>query len=107
VVVVGASPITRFLVEILRAKAIAPAIAPAGDDLAATRAAIAGEFAAQSLGTKPWRVLCGDPAATARAAELAGPRATLTVLAGAALTADVLAREVTVIGVAGAHPDLV
>jgi D-arabinose 1-dehydrogenase-like Zn-dependent alcohol dehydrogenase len=106
VVVVGASPITRFLVEILRAKGIAPAVAPVGE-LEAARAAIGAEFAAQSLGTKPWRVLCGDPAATALAAELAGPRATLTVLAGAALTTDVLAREVTVIGVAGAHPDLV
>jgi D-arabinose 1-dehydrogenase-like Zn-dependent alcohol dehydrogenase len=112
VVVVGASPITRFLVEILRAKAIVPALAlPQSDvDLAATRDALAAAFAAQSLGTKPWRVLCGDPAATTLAAQLAGPRATLTVLAGngaAALTADVLAREVTIIGVAGAHPDLV
>jgi hypothetical protein len=46
----------------------------------------------------------------ARAASLAGPRATLTVLAGKSppdLAGALLSREVTVIGVAGAHPDLV
>jgi 6-hydroxycyclohex-1-ene-1-carbonyl-CoA dehydrogenase len=127
VVVVGSSPIARFLVEILVAKGVAPlavaapgawadwlaakgvTVAPAGEP-GATRDALVAAFAALSLGTKPWRVLCGDPAATAIAAQLAGPRATLTVLAGGApdaLTADVLAREVTIIGVAGAHPDLV
>ena len=42
------------------------------------------------------------------AAALAGPRATLTVLApGAALPAALIDREVTVIGVAGPHPDLI
>ncbi|HEX3483329.1 MAG TPA: hypothetical protein VHT91_50300, partial [Kofleriaceae bacterium] len=48
-------------------------------------------------------------AATAMAAALAGPRATLTVLAGAAaaLPGDLLTREVAVLGVAGPHPDLV
>ncbi|HEX4422296.1 MAG TPA: hypothetical protein VH165_30495 [Kofleriaceae bacterium] len=126
VVVVGGSPIARFLVEILIAKGVAPVavagpgpwadwlagkgvtIAPEAD----APAALAAAFAAQSLGTRPWRVICGDPAATAAAAQLAGPRATLTLLAGpagaaSALAADVLAREVTIIGVAGAHPDLV
>jgi hypothetical protein len=46
----------------------------------------------------------------ARAAALAGPRATLTVLAGAdgaPELAAALAREVSVLGVAGPHPDLV
>ena len=54
-------------------------------------------------------MLCADPAAAATAAALAGPRATLTVLAGAAaaLPGDLLGREVTVLGVAGPHPDLV
>ena len=121
VIVVGASPIARFLVEILLAKGIAPtAMADAGAwaewlrargvAVARDRAAVAELVAAQSLGTKPWRVICGDAAATASAVDLAGPRATLTLLAAPALApiaGDVIAREVTVIGVAGAHPDLV
>ncbi|HET9622910.1 MAG TPA: hypothetical protein VFP84_16170, partial [Kofleriaceae bacterium] len=109
VVVVGASPIARLLVAILRAKGIAPLTVAPDDDLGAARDALAAAFAAQSLGTKPWRVLCGDPAATAIAAQLAGPRATLGVLAGPGVTIPgaALAREVTVISVAGAHPDLV
>jgi len=44
------------------------------------------------------------------ASMLAGPRSTLTVLAGGelpALSPELYAREVTVIGVAGPHPDLV
>jgi hypothetical protein len=55
---------------------------------------------------RPWRVIaCADGS---RAAALAGPRATLTLLAPiAALPGDAIAREVTIIGVAGAHPDLV
>ena len=121
VVVIGATPIGRFLIEILVAKGIAPAalagpgpwsewlrgkaVAVAGD-----RAALAAVFAEHGLGTRPWRVICADPAATAAAAELAGPRATLTVLAGTPpqpLPGDLLAREVSVIAVAGPHPDLV
>lgn len=121
VVVVGGSPIARFLIEILLAKGISPTavtdpgpwadwLAGKGVVVARDRAGLTAAFAAQSLGTKPWRVLCGDPAATHQAAELAGPRATLTLLASAArhtITGEVLAREVTIIGVAGAHPDLV
>lgn len=141
VVVVGSSPITRFLVEILRAKGIAPtAIAAPGPwadwltakgvIVAADRAGLSAAFALQSLGTKPWRVICGDPRAAADAAALAGPRATLTLLAIAdaprsldgrgvppaggdadwqrgSIDSEALAREVTIIGVAGAHPDLV
>jgi len=67
-------------------------------------------FASQSVGSKPWRVICGDPEATAAAVAIAGPRATLTLLAAGAapaIASEVLAREVTIIGVAGAHPDLV
>jgi D-arabinose 1-dehydrogenase-like Zn-dependent alcohol dehydrogenase len=121
VVVVGACPVARFLVEILLAKGIAPAaITEPGswaDWLAAKsvtvvrdRAALCEVFAAQGLGTRPWRILCADPATAASAAALAGPRATLTVLAApspGALAGDLLAREVVVLGVAGAHPDLV
>jgi D-arabinose 1-dehydrogenase-like Zn-dependent alcohol dehydrogenase len=121
VVVVGGSPVARFLIEILIAKGIAPtAVADPGAwsdwlhgkgvAVARDRDAVAAVFAAHSLGTRPWRVLCGDPAASPAAVELAGPRATLTLLAGAsprAIAGDALAREVTIIGVAGAHPDLV
>jgi len=121
VVVVGGSPIARFLIEILLAKGIAPTaladpgpwadwLAGKGVVVARDRASLTAAFAAQSLGTKPWRVICGAPAATLQAAELAGPRATLTLLATAApspISGEVLAREVTIIGVAGAHPDLV
>jgi D-arabinose 1-dehydrogenase-like Zn-dependent alcohol dehydrogenase len=119
VVVVGASPIARFLIEILIAKAIAP-VAVAGPGawaewliekgvaVARDRAAVIEAFAAQSLGTRPWRVLCASPLATHDAATLAGPRAVLTLLAPApAIPGDVIARELTIIGVGGAHPDLV
>jgi len=121
VVVVGGSPIARFLIEILLAKGIAPTavadpgpwadwLAGKGVVVARDRASLTAAFAAQSLGTKPWRVICGAPAATLQAVELAGPRATLTLLATATphpISGEVLAREVTIIGVAGAHPDLV
>ncbi|HET7505369.1 MAG TPA: alcohol dehydrogenase catalytic domain-containing protein [Kofleriaceae bacterium] len=121
VVVVGASPITRFLIEILLAKAITPAavtgpgawadwLAGKGVLVAHDRAELTAALAAQSLGTRPWRVLCGDPAQAPAAIELAGPRATLSLVAApsiAALAGAVLAREVTILGVAGAHPDLV
>jgi 6-hydroxycyclohex-1-ene-1-carbonyl-CoA dehydrogenase len=121
IAVIGGSPIARFLIEILLAKGIAPtAVAEPGPwadwllgkgvVVARDRAGLAEAFAIQSVGTKPWRVICGDPAATAAAVALAGPRATLTLLAAAAappIASDVLAREVTIIGVAGAHPDLV
>ena len=57
---------------------------------------------------RPWRVIAASPDATARAAALAGVRSTLVLLAPApALPGDLVAREVTVVGVAGAHPDLV
>jgi 6-hydroxycyclohex-1-ene-1-carbonyl-CoA dehydrogenase len=119
VVVVGECPIGRFLIEILRAKGIAPAALAGGGPwaqwlrargvpAAVDRAALAAAFADQDHAGRPWRVLCADPASAATAAALAGPRATLTVLAGAAaLPGDLLTREVAVLGVAGPHPDLV
>lgn len=121
VVVVGGSPISRFLIEILLAKGIAPTAVAApgpwadwllgkGVVVARDRPALIAALAAQSSGTKPWRVICGDPSALPDAVELAGPRSTLTLLAAAAphaISGDVIAREVTIIGVAGAHPDLV
>jgi D-arabinose 1-dehydrogenase-like Zn-dependent alcohol dehydrogenase len=121
VVVVGESPIARFLIEILLAKGVTPTafaapgpwaawLAGKGVAVAPDRASLTAAFAAQSLGTKPWRVICGDPAAAPAAVELAGPRSTLTLLAAATphpISGEVIAREVTLIGVAGAHPDLV
>jgi 6-hydroxycyclohex-1-ene-1-carbonyl-CoA dehydrogenase len=121
VIVVGSGTIARFLVEILLAKSIAPiavsddvdwllgkgavAIRDDGPD-DGIRAKIAG--ALQDTAGRPWRVIACTAAAVARAAALAGPRATLTVLAPVpALPGELVAREVTVIGVAGAHPDLV
>jgi L-idonate 5-dehydrogenase len=121
VVIVGASPIARFLVEIVRAKGIVPVVV-ADPALAAWRAwlegrgaavvdaagGIAAVFAEQGMGSRPWRVIATTAAAVADAAAIAGPRATLTVLAPiAALPGDLASREVTVIAVAGAHPDLV
>lgn len=119
VVVVGQTPIARLLVEILIAKGIAPGVLAApgawadwltakGASAAPDRAGLAEAFATQGVAAKPWRVVCADPAATEHAAALAGPRATLTLLATpAALAGELIAREVVVIGVAGAHPDLV
>ena len=119
VVVLGGTPIGRFLIEILIAKGIQPAAIAAegawadwlrarGVTIALDRAALVSAFARSDHGARPWRIICADPAAGADAAALAGPRATLTVLAGgAALPGDVLSREVAIVGVAGPHPDLV
>jgi len=131
-VVLGFSPVARFLVEILLAKSVTPAVvaepdrggwcdwllsrgavvarvargasdADARQTVAATLAALEG-----APTNRPWRVLATTGDAVPRAAALAGPRATLTVLAPSPpLPGDLAAREVTVIGVAGAHPDLV
>jgi len=132
VIIVGASSITRFLVEILVAKSITPTVVaepsasawcawlvakgasvacvtPDGDLRATVAAAIATpQRDATALRAKPWRVIATSPDAALQAARLAGPRATLTILAPApALPGELVDREVTVIGVAGAHPDLV
>ncbi|MGE3547256.1 MAG: alcohol dehydrogenase catalytic domain-containing protein [Kofleriaceae bacterium] len=130
VVVTGASPVTRFLVEILIARAITPVVVadPAASSWCAwlerKGAAIArtasgdraqplveAAFAPRLPGqrsTQPWRLLASTPSGTAQAAALAGPRATLTVVAPCeALPGALIEREVTVIGVAGPHPDLV
>jgi 6-hydroxycyclohex-1-ene-1-carbonyl-CoA dehydrogenase len=127
VVVVGADPVARFLVEILLGKGITPvvladpgnaawcewltrrgaSVVAADTNADAVRPAIAAAFAGAS-GGRPWRVIATG--GSLLAAALAGPRATLTVLATGDATCDLAAlaaREVTVIGVAGAHPDLV
>jgi len=129
VVIVGTTPITRFLVEILRAKAITPVVIvdpnapPEWRDwlLAKGAAAVSGgepslgaavlaTIAAQGQGAKPLRLVATDPDALPIAVSLAGPRSTFTVFANGAgppLPASLLARELTIIGVAGPHPDLI
>ena len=133
VVVVGTGDVARFVVQILIAKAIVPTVVidpdvegaaafadlvlragaalariSAGATEAEARAVVLATFAAQQIGNRPWRVLATTPEATARAASLAGPRATLTVVAGCPdLPAALVAREVTILTVATAHPDLV
>lgn len=130
VVVTGASAVTRLLVLVLRHQGIAPvvvadpaatawtawliaagALVAPGTRAEQVRPAILDAFAQQGLGARPWRLIATTPDGAALAAALAGPRATLTVLAPpgqeVTLPGDLLAREVLTIGVAGAHPDLV
>lgn len=127
VVIIGDNAVTRFLVEIVRAKGITPTVVTAGDgawrdwlvskgaavvDGSSERLhdAVTTAVGAQGLGARPWRVIATGSSALTRAAMLAGPRATLTAYvdgSAPALPADLLAREVTVIGVAGPHPDLI
>lgn len=87
--VLGDGPVARLLAQILTAKG-----APPSDP--------------STHGARPAKLFVCDPDAAPHAIALAGPRATVTVAAGARAV-DVtaaIAREVTVIGVAGAHPDL-
>ncbi|MFT3692200.1 MAG: hypothetical protein QM831_03600 [Kofleriaceae bacterium] len=117
VVVIGDTAITRFLVEILRAKGATPVVVTTNDDLSATAqrrganvvadaSGVAAATESLGLGARPLRIIATAPSSIA--AELAGPRATLTLLAPALdVPASVIAREVTIIGVAGAHPDLI
>jgi threonine dehydrogenase-like Zn-dependent dehydrogenase len=116
-VITGATAVTRFLVEILRAKGLSPVVLAEpgpwaewahGKGCAVARDAdgVVAAIATQGMGARPLRILAtGDHE---HAAALAGPRATLTVLAPSpALPGDLVAREVTIIGVAGPHPDLI
>jgi 6-hydroxycyclohex-1-ene-1-carbonyl-CoA dehydrogenase len=131
VVVLGATAVTRFLVEILRSKGITPTVIADDSDPAwrswllakgaavvggsgdALVASIGGAVSAQGMGNRPWRVIATEASVVAQAAMLAGARATLTVLADRQaselppLPGELVAREVTVIGVAGPHPDLI
>lgn len=132
VVIVGASPVTRFLVEIVHAKGALPAvvaerddaltawarergaavaIAPRGGPLGSARAAVAAALAPHGAAARPWRIAAVTAAAAATAIGIAGPRAILAAhlargQAPPALPGDLLAREVTLLGVAGPHPDL-
>lgn len=126
VVVVGTNAVSRFLVEILRGKGITPTVIVDSeiDDGAWRRwlldtgaaavhsdpALVTEAINAQGIGNRPWRVIATEGAAVELAAKLAGARSTLTILADRAtpaLPGDLMAREVTVIGVAGPHPDLI
>ena len=123
VVVVGGNAVARFLVEILRGKGITPTVISSGDEswrswllgkgaavAEAEPDAVAAAINAQGMGNRPWRLIATSPEGVEVAARLAGPRATLTVLANApmpTLPGELLAREVTIIGVAGPHPDLI
>lgn len=123
VVVVGGNAVARFLVEILRGKGITPTVIASGDEawkswligkgaavVEAQHEAIATAVSAQGMGNRPWRVIATSPDAVPVASNLAGARVTLTVLANAetpALPGELLTREVTIIGVAGPHPDLI
>jgi len=129
VVVVGKSPVTRFLVEILRAKAISPIVIVEGDDrtwsdwLVARGVAIAelgsrtdalakvrDVIGAQGRGVRPWRTIATSGESADLACQLAHPRGTLTLLPTALKGLDIglaAEREVTVIGVAREHPDLI
>lgn len=147
VIVVGRSPVTRFLLQILQAKGVAPVLveedAPSAEwsqwlaarelrrvhappqertfaALAATRAAIAAALAADptaaasAAASRPWRLLATDESALPLAASLAGPRATVTVIApspvaGAwlgALETHLWQNEVTIISVTNPSPEL-
>ena len=92
-VVLGEGPVAGLLAQVLAAKNAAPG-------------------AGAEAGDRPRKVFACDGVAAAEAIAIAGPRATVavaTVPAGPGECAGLgaaLAREVTVIGVAGAHPDL-
>jgi len=104
VVVVGDGPVATYLAAVLRAKGIEPVVY--AGDVDAARAV----FQTAGIATKPWRVIAASPTAITEAAALCGPRSTLTVLArdtSQVIPAATLALEVTVIPVAGAHPDLI
>ncbi|CAN5914278.1 hypothetical protein BH11MYX2_BH11MYX2_08780 [soil metagenome] len=105
VVVIGSSRIARLVHRVLAAKGI-DAVAIADESGIPTARA---RFSEQGIGGKPWRVLCADAVSLPLAASCCGPRSTLSVLAAndaPALPASLFAREVLVISVAGAHPDL-
>jgi D-arabinose 1-dehydrogenase-like Zn-dependent alcohol dehydrogenase len=121
VVVVGASPVARFLTEILIAKGCTPIVVADESQaawcewlrrkqvaIAADRDAMTAAIAAQGITGRAARVIAAAPHAAASAAVFTGPRSTLTVLAPVdGLPGELAAREVVVISVAGMHPDLV
>lgn len=93
-VIVGDDAVAQLLARVLAAKGVTPLAAD-------------GELG--ELAERPRRVFATTAAAYADALRLAGPRSTIIVRAAAAplaLDPALLAREVTVVAVVGAHPDL-
>jgi L-iditol 2-dehydrogenase len=104
-VVVGDDAVARLLCEVLAAKSAAAIRVSGEPDIAAVRA----EAEERGHAAKPWKIFATDAAAARRALALAGPRVTIAIAAIGTDPVDVgpaLAREATVIGVRGAHPDL-
>lgn len=118
VVVIGDDPVASLLRQILAAKhaSVLDVAAATADDADDVRARLVAAAAAAGHGARPWKVLetTGEAALRARALAIAGPRAVVALAAppgaapvtDAAATSAALAREVTIVGVAGAHPDL-
>jgi threonine dehydrogenase-like Zn-dependent dehydrogenase len=123
-VVIGDGAVARLLVDVLVAKHAAPVVATADDGLGAWAAgrgaavvaragdlatAVRDAHAARGHGARPWKLFAcdGDPEA---ALSIAGPRATVAIAAlevrGDSRLGAAVDREVTAIGVRGAHPDL-
>jgi threonine dehydrogenase-like Zn-dependent dehydrogenase len=117
----GGGAVARFGAALARARG-AVALEPAREELAlapdplvaALRARAAAE--AQAPADLPWRVfeVSARPAARARAAALVGPGATLVLCTadtaggpGGGDLGDLVERDVTLLAVAGPHPDLV
>jgi D-arabinose 1-dehydrogenase-like Zn-dependent alcohol dehydrogenase len=122
VVVIGDDAVAALLRQILAAKHASvldlAAATPEhdNDDADDVRARLVAAAAAAGHGARPWKVLetTGEAALRARALAIAGPRVVVALAAppgaapvtDAAATSAALAREVTIVGVAGAHPDL-
>jgi threonine dehydrogenase-like Zn-dependent dehydrogenase len=116
---IGGGPIAALGLALARAKGVS-GFAPLADELALTpdagAAALRARLAAAGANLPP-RIFEVSAAADgrARAAALAGPGTTLVLLAAAAagasehvpIPAALLDDDVTIVGVAGAHPDLV
>lgn len=101
-IVVGDNDVARYLVQILVAKGIEPVAIATFEDVPE----IAASFEPRSIHARPWRILATTPDAVTLAAQIANPRAQLTSIV-AELPANLAAHEVTIITVAGPHPDLV
>lgn len=133
VIAVGSSVVDRFLVEVALAMGTRPIVLASdgqdewrrfalGHGLTVVDAAPDGELLERTrdaalsagLGERPWRIFDGEGSARSRASAiaLAEPAATVTLLAtaGGGIAAvslePLVARGCTIIGVAGAHPDL-
>ena len=131
VVIVGQDVVARFIAQIAAARGnrpmvTSPTIASVAADAVLLeldersgptdlRAIVAGAAADAGLGALPWKVF-DTGTGPHRGTALAGPRVTVTVLSECVLggadghrydVAGVLAADGAVLGVAGAHPDLI